>query len=403
VKASAPLGAGDSQDGTGKEKDRMEPARHGLVATTARFVETWFLVVFGGPRTYARHDLPSRYASPGEFVFVLLLINGLASLGYAALFRYSGDSGFSAASAATLLGAMLTVTTTWIALSGSSVIAAKIVRAELQLASIWRVATYSTAPSIIAFPVTGMWRRVLEVFFPSEAISDTLAYAYPTLLIGVWTLTYFFIGIWPHVSRHRIAHAATTLAVVSAFPMAAYAAAKLPAVARMIESTRFAAFGHNPSDSSALWIYGADATGKPDWLTSRVATAGSTITTLLQVRNSSNVTAQNTWVQMRWALDSESSQAIIIARIGCSNCARQYISAVPVTVPRMCALQPAHIDARSAMGNETRTLPATALTDIRRPTGAVIGDVLPGDYAAINIYADYDIVAESLAVPTGAP
>lgn len=167
----------------------MDEKRHGFVATTARFIETWFLVVFGGPRTYSDHDLPSRYASPGEFLFLLLLISGIASLGYGALFRHSGDTGLTPASAATLLAAMLASTTTWLIWAASSVVAARIVRAKLPLAVVWRVAAYSTAPLMVAFPIMAIWRTILEQGFPVEALGDTVSYALPTMLFVPWTLT----------------------------------------------------------------------------------------------------------------------------------------------------------------------------------------------------------------------
>jgi hypothetical protein len=372
----------------------MDEKRHGFVATTARFIETWFLVVFGGPRTYSYHDLPSRYASPGEFLFLLLLISGIASLGYGALFRHSGDTGLTPASAATLLAAMLASTTTWFIWAASSVVAARIVRVKLPLAGVWRVAAYSTAPSMVAFPIMAVWRIVLEKAFPAEALGDTISYALPTLLFVPWTLAYFFLGIWRQLPRRRVAHAATTLLLIGSLPTAAFVIADLPVVANFIERTRFASFSHDPRDGTTLFVWKKDAAaGVGRWDSRAAAADRETISTRLYVRNSSAVTARNTWIQLQWAYDKGTNEAILIARISCSNCARQYLSTVEILIPPNCVLRPAHAEVRSALRNEPRTLPGSALEDIRQ-AGAIVGEVLPGDYASFNIFADYVVTRD---------
>jgi hypothetical protein len=136
-----------------------------------------------------------------------------------------------------------------------------------------------------------------------------------------------------------------------------------------------------------------DEAGVNQWGSRASAADGETITTRLYVRNSSAVTARNTWIQLRWTYDSTTHEAILIARISCSNCARQYLSTVEILIPPNCVFRPAHAEVRSALRNEPRALPGTALEDIRQ-AGAIVGEVLPGEYASFNIFADYVVTRD---------
>lgn len=191
-----------------------------------------------------------------------------------------------------------------------------------------------------------------------------------------------------------MAHAATTLLLIASLPVAAFFIADLPVVANTIERTRFAAFSHDPRDGTTLFVWNKDAaSGVGRWGSRAAAADRETITTRLYVRNSSAVTARNTWIQLQWAYDKGTNEAILIARISCSNCARQYLSTVEILIPPNCVLRPAHAEVRSALRNEPRTLPGSALEDIRQ-AGAIVGEVLPGDYASFNFFADYVVTRD---------
>ena len=366
--------------------DIIESRPTGFAVSASRFVETWFLVVFGGPITYADHDLPPRYAAPGEFVFIVFLVTAIASLGFGVLFRHAGDTGLSAASSATLAGSMLAASSSWIVWSLCTLIAAKLVRANLPLTALWRTAAYSTAPTVAAFPIAALWQASLSSAYPSYDFGDAIWFKLPTIAVAAWSFGYFFISVVRNVRQKRRRFAIAALVMPMVFGSSLAGTAHIPSVAKYVAEKSGARF----YDWGPLFVWDKRLQA---WKPGVTVTPGEGITVLLHVNNTSEVTARNVAIWLRApAYDHQRGAAVISARVTCNNCDRDAWTSVEILMPPNTVLQLGRIDARSPNSSEPIALPGAHPFDDLRTSSAIVGDMLPGRHAGFDIYADYDVI-----------
>lgn len=286
----------------------MNERPSGFVAAAARFSETWYMVVFGGPRAYAPHDLPVRYSQPGEFACINFFLCGVATLGFDAIFRYAGDTGVSAASAAELVAAMLAATGFWLLWSVCALLAAKAMRTQLPLSAVWRIATYSTAPTVVTFPLLALWQQSLDIAYPNRDFTDLVWFRAPAVIIAAWALSYFLVSIYRIAAARRVAVAVTALLLIGTAGSLGVSIMLLPPINAYVLRASRAKFA---DDRLMVWDK-----SRQSWTAEVSAAPGEGITTLLRIANDSKVTARNVTVSLRGpAYDAPGHTAVLWARV----------------------------------------------------------------------------------------
>jgi hypothetical protein len=284
-----------------------EEPTHGLIATLARYIQTWFAVLIGGARFYATDVLSNQYSNPGEFFLLTLLVTGLAAVGVGTLASPFEESRTGEEVARYVVIMLLPVTLPVFWAIGRT-IAGKLTKSEVSFHTLWRLVSYSNAPAVLVVPFHGMVHQAINVALPADTEVPERIEALIALALGAWGITYFLRGIWLTADRHR--PLVTALTLICSLSPGALVTGGIAIVAPWMR--------HQATASFATPILGA-ARSAGNW--PQEIRPGESFELIITVKNVSGVMARDVVVRLVGPSFTDGGRtALFVAFVDCTNC-----------------------------------------------------------------------------------